>query len=380
MTCCAAPAWISVEFTDASALRTSLLSWYDTHRRPLPWRDVSSPYHVWVSEVMLQQTRVDQALPYYTRFVAAFPTVDHLAAADIDTVLRLWEGLGYYARARHLHQAAQIVAAQHGGALPGTYEELLQLPGVGIYTAGAIASIAFGAAVPAVDGNVRRVLARYFALDRPRPAHLRHLALQLIGTERCGDSNQALMELGATVCLPRGPRCAVCPLRAGCKARAAGEPERFPARRVRAPTPHYDVAAGVVRNALGQLLIQRRPERALLGGLWELPGGKRKRGESLQEACARELKEELQVTVEVGDLVMSVRHAYTHFRITLYAFHCTITAGTPLSSAGLPVRWVALDALDAYAFPRANRRILDALVAAERMPMDEGPVQRNRGA
>ncbi len=346
--------------------RTALLRWFDTHKRKLPWRDSADPYRIWLSEVMLQQTRVDQALPYYTRFLAAFPTVEALAAANLDAVLLLWEGLGYYARARHLHQAAGILTKQYEGMMPSDYGAIRSLPGVGTYTAGAIASIAFGMPYPAVDGNARRVLARCFALRTPTPATLLRLASQLLDPARPGDFNQALMEAGATVCTPASPRCPACPLGGLCAAKALSRQEDFPAKKVKNPVPHYDIAAGIVLDDEGRLLIQRRAERALLGGLWEFPGGKRTAGETLQQACQRELMEELGITVAVGELLTSVRHAYTHFRITLYAFRCHITAGIPVSSAGLPVRWVPLNELGQYAFPRANRRVLDALGSSQR--------------
>ena len=355
---------MAITTAQQDAFRQSLLAWFDVHRRPLPWRETQDPYRVWVSEIMLQQTRVGQAAPYFDRFMDAFPTVHALAGAGLDDVLRLWEGLGYYARARHLHAAAKIVVEQHDGAVPSTPEGLRALPGIGAYTAGAIASIAFGLPQPAVDGNIRRVLARYFQLASPTPNELEHRAGQLIDPVRPGDFNQALMELGSQVCTPRNPRCSDCPLRRDCAALACGAPTDYPARKPKRQTPHFDVAVGVVFDAQGRLLIQRRPEEGLLGGLWELPGGKRRNGESLQETCQRELCEELGITVSVGDLIGTVRHAYSHFRITLHAFRCSIATGTPRSTAGLPVRWVAVGDLGAYAFPRANRRILDRIAQA----------------
>ncbi len=346
------------------SFRSALLRWFDAHQRALPWRHVADPYAIWVSEVMLQQTRTDQAAPYYTRFLEAFPTVFALAAADLDAILRCWEGLGYYARARHLHQAAQAIVRDHGGRLPASYEALRALPGVGPYTAGAIASIAFGLPHPAIDGNARRVLTRYFALHEATDRHLRRLASRHLPHARPGDFNQALMELGAVICTPAAPACGKCPVHEGCKAHAEGNPERYPTRKARKKVPHYDVAAGAVFDSAGRLLIQRRPREALLGGLWELPGGKRRQGESLRETCQREVQEELGIVVSVNELIDRVRHAYSHFRITLYAFRCHVVAGTPVSAQQLPVRWVALSDLADYAFPRANRRILDALVQA----------------
>ena len=315
---------------------------------------------------MLQQTRVDQAQPYYDRFVAAFPTVRALAEADLDVVLRQWEGLGYYARARNLHRAAQIVSGQYEGRLPSTYEALRALPGIGPYTARAILSIAFGLPHAALDANVRRVLSRLCALARGTETELQRLASSLLDRERPGDFNQALMELGALVCAPKAPQCARCPLSLVCGAFAEGVPEAYPERRKRPNVPHHDVATGVLFDRQGRLLIQRRSEESMLGGLWELPGGKREGDESIEDACRRELREELGIDVEVGELVDKVNHAYTHFKITMYAFRCCIREGAPKSAGGLPLRWVLLSDLDGYAFPRANRRILDALVRNSR--------------
>ncbi len=350
-----------------------LIDWYRQHARDLPWRRTRDPYRIWVAEVMLQQTRVDQAGPYYERFLKAFPTVEALAAASLDEVLRCWEGLGYYARARNLHQAARLLVAEHGGRLPTTYEALRRLPGIGPYTAAAVASIAFGEPRAVLDGNVIRVLTRVLAVEDDVRASATRRALQkvadaLIPVEAPGTFNQALMELGATVCTPVHPRCGDCPLREACRAMAQGKPTAFPVQAARAPVPHHEVALGLLFNEEGAVLIQRRPEDGLLGGLWEFPGGKREPGESLEAACARELHEELGVRVSVGPCLARVRHAYTHFRVTLYAFPCTVQEGKPRSRAGLPLRWVPLDELDRYAFPRANRRLIELLKQRQLQP------------
>ncbi len=355
------------------AFQTDLLGWYRTHKRQMPWRDHPDPYYVWVSEIMLQQTRVDQATPYFERFVETFPTLEALAAAPLDQVLLCWEGLGYYARARNFHRAAQEVVEKHGGTIPSDYESFRALPGVGPYTAAAVLSIAYGKPHAALDGNVIRVLARAFALpdDVKRPATrrlLQTLADSLLPHSDPGDANQALMELGARVCTPAHPACPKCPLRGACMAYQRGIPTAFPVATPKAPTPHYDVAVGLLRDADGRLLIQRRPENGLLGGLWEFPGGKVEAGETPQAACAREFSEELGVDVAVGPLVARVAHAYTHFRVTLHAFECRVQKGTPESRLGLPLAWGAPEKLDAYAFPRANRRILEVVAQQQHAP------------
>lgn len=257
---------------DMAAIRAALLAFYDASARPLPWRATTDPYAIWVSEVMSQQTRVDTVIPYYQRWLQRFPDITALAEASLDDVLALWEGLGYYSRARHLHAAAGMVREQHGGTLPGTYDALRTLPGVGDYTAGAVASIAFGEAQPAVDGNVRRVLARLLDEPAPSSSRLRAVATLLLPRDRPGDFNQALMELGATVCTPAGPACGDCPLRGHCAARAAGTQRDRPRRVERRPVPTCIVATAVIHSPAGRVLVQRRPEAGLLAGLWSFPG------------------------------------------------------------------------------------------------------------
>lgn len=347
--------------TVTKELQNKLLEWYDLHHRNLPWRGRTDLYAIWLSEVMLQQTRVDQVWTYYERFLTAFPTLEALAEAELDDVLRIWEGLGYYARARNLHAAARKVVAS--GHLPSNCNELRSLPGIGPYTSRAIASIAFGEAEAAVDGNVRRVLSRLFAHPGSPAKSVQQLADMLLCRLRPGDYNQAMMELGSQVCTPKNPRCNVCPLQNHCLSWSKGTPEIYPAPRKKSSIPHYDVAAGILRNSIGQIFIQQRVAEGFLGGLWELPGGKAKQGESGPETCARELHEELGVEVIVGNMVGEVKHAYTHFRITLRVYECTIVHGKPVSAGGLTTDWVKPDALHRFAFPKANRRILNLLTA-----------------
>ena len=349
-------------------LRARLLAHYDANRRALPWRGETDPYRVWVSEVMLQQTRVETVRDRYGPFLAAFPTLRALAAAPEGAVLKAWEGLGYYARARNLRRAARAVVDAGGDALPDTVEGLRALPGFGPYTAAAVASIAFNRPAAVVDGNVERVLARLLnesgdvASARVR-ARIAKEAERLLDPARPGDWNQAMMDLGATVCVPRSPRCLACPVEAHCRGRAAGRADELPTRKKRAPVPHHDIAAGLVWKG-GRLLVARRPADGLLGGLHEFPGGKREGDESLEEACVREVREETGLTVKVTAPFLSVEHAYTHFRITLHTFHCRVLSGRLSPKGCEDPRFVELGQLDALAFPRANGRVLEALRAA----------------
>lgn len=356
-----------------AAFREDLLAWYRQARRAMPWRETTDPYRIWLSEVLLQQTRVDQAQPYYERFLQAFPTAKALADAELDEVLRVWEGLGYYSRARNLHRAARLIVEQHGGRVPDDYEAIRALPGVGPYTAAAVLSIAYGRPHAVLDGNVMRVLTRVFAIDdevdRSRTRRrLQTLADALLPQAHPADFNQALMELGATVCTPANPACPACPLQTVCRAYEAQAQDRYPVKRKKSPVPHYDIAVGLVFNAQGALLIQRRPEDKMLGGLWEFPGGKRELDEALEATCRRELREELGIEVDVEDLFARVNHAYSHFKITLHAFRCRIRSGTPRAPEGIPLRWVVLSDLSDYAFPRANRQVIEALLRRRQHP------------
>ncbi len=345
-----------------AALRRALLAWFRSNARDLPWRRTRDPYRVWLSEIMLQQTRVEAVLPYYERFTAAFPHVQALAAADLDRVLRLWQGLGYYSRARNLHKAAQRVTAEHGGRFPATAEALQRLPGVGRYTAGAIASIAFGERVPVVDGNVKRVLARLFAIaeriDEARTVErMWDLAGRLVPPGSPGDFNQAMMELGATICTPRNPRCDACPVGRWCEAVRLGRQNELPTRRRKKPIPHHEIVAAVIRRNGRLLLGKRRPE-GLLGGLWELPGGKVEPRETHEAALARELREELGIEVRVGRRLTSVEHAYSHFSITLHVYACERVRGRFRARYHTELAWASPARLDGYAFPAATVKAL----------------------
>ncbi len=352
-------------------LVTALLAWWDAGHVDLPWRRSRDPYAIWVAEIMLQQTQITTVIPYFERWMARFPAVEALAAASLDEVLKLWEGLGYYSRARNLHAAAQIIVNEHGGRLPDTVPALLKLPGIGRYTAGAIASIAYGQQAPILDGNVIRVLSRVFDLpdDVTLPAtrnQLWALAEELVPAERPGDFNQAVMELGQQICIPANPRCLICPLYAHCLARQRGTQLERPVRPPRKRTPHYDVVAGVIweagePSANGRFLIAQRPLDGLLGGLWEFPGGKQEAGETLPAALQREIEEEMAIQIRPGEFLTTIDHAYTHFRITLHAYHAAYVGGEPQHIGVADHAWVTLADLDKYAFALTDRKIIASL-------------------
>ncbi len=346
-------------------IRTALLGWFAENAQDLPWRRTKNPYAIWVSEIMLQQTQVQTVVPYYQRFLSRFPTVAHLVCARLDTVMKQWEGLGYYSRARNLHQAAKQIVTHFGGHLPATREELLTLPGIGRYTAGAIASIAFGKREPLVDGNVTRVLCRVFRIkgspkDSAIQKRIWSLAEDLVPEGHAGQFNQALMELGREVCRPRNPDCETCPLNRLCEARLRGEQNSLPLRTRKKPLPFHTVAVGVIYRKSRILIDQRKPA-GLLGGLWEFPGGKKRHDESLTAALRREVREELAITVRVGRLLTVVDHTYSHFRVRIHAFECTYVSGVPRCLACADFKWVRPGDLGRYAFPAANRKIIKTL-------------------
>jgi len=340
-----------------------LLDWYVKHGRSLPWRGSPDPYAVLVSEYMAQQTRVETVIPYYLRWMEQFPTLQALAVAPLDAVLKAWEGLGYYARAHNLHRAARAVMTEYAGILPSNMEDLRRLPGVGDYTAAAVASLAFGADQAALDGNLRRVLARVTALplDPRTPQGQRQLtdfARGLLPAGRAGDFNQALMDLSSLVCLPKKPRCSECPLTDFCRAYQENRQADFPVKVKKAPVPTITVTAGVLRRDTGTaVLLTQRPANGLLGGMWEFPGGIQEPGETLPECLVRELREELDIEVSVGKEVGIFRHAYSHFKVVLNAFECQIVSGEPQPLASDGLEWVPVERLGEYAMGKIDRMI-----------------------
>lgn len=351
------------ELAERRELARRLLAWFRPDDRQVPWRDSRDPYRVWVGEVMAQQTRIATVLAYYDRFLARFPTISTLADASLDEVLKAWEGMGYYGRARNLRFAAMEVMDGYGGRLPEDTESLRKLPGIGPYTAGAIASLAFGRDEPAIDGNVRRVLCRLFDIARPTPARLDAAARALIEARpgHAAALNQAIMDLGASHCSPRAPDCGSCPVSANCLALARGSVPQRPPAAPRRQLPHQAVGVGVVWRD-GRVLIARRPAEGLLGGLWEFPGGKLEGGESSAAAVKRELMEEVGIEVRVGALVDRIEHAYSHFRVTLHVHEAEYLSGRAHPRAASEVRWVEPGTLGEYAFPAAGRPIVDRVL------------------
>jgi len=349
--------------------RDQLLNWFNEHQREMPWRSNPLPYNVWVSEIMLQQTQVDTVIPYFNRFLDRFPTVHDLAKAPQDDVLKLWEGLGYYSRARNLHKAAKHVSQELNGELPSDYEGLQTILGIGPYCAAAITSIAFGNPVPVVDGNVFRVFTRFWGIyeDIKLPTTRKMLFDRLtpeIQHVNPSSFNQGIMELGALVCSPKQPKCSSCPLSSDCFALKTGVIYDLPVKAKAKPVPHFNIAVGVIWKE-GKLLIGKRKEDQMLGGLWEFPGGKQKENETLQETVIREIKEETSLDVQIDKQYCTIKHAYSHFKITLHVFKCTYVSGNATANTTDEIKWIPLSEIDTYAFPKANIKALDVIKEEE---------------
>ncbi len=341
-------------------LASRLLAWYQTHKRTPPWRGHPDPYAIWASEIMLQQTRVETVIPYFEKWMRLFPDIRSLANASEQDVLNAWEGLGYYSRARNLHKAAKIVAEQFGGEIPRDLNELRRLPGIGRYTLGAIASIAFGMDVSTLDGNIKRVYARIFDVVEPVDAPagesiLWQLADENLSKGHAGDYNQALMDLGATICVPKNPRCLICPVMEFCQARQKGVQDQRPVKTPKKDVPHYIHAAGVIIQR-GRVLLAQRPSKGLLGGMWEFPNGR------VSGDPARELPHALKTGYNLrlrtihkanAEALGIVQHGYSHFNVTTHVLRCELLS----PPKALNLKWVPLKDLDMYPMGKIDRQI-----------------------
>ncbi len=344
-----------------NSFSSDLLAWYRVHRRKLPWRRTRDPYRIWVSEIMLQQTTVPAVIPCYTRWLEVFPDLASLARAPLRKVLRQWQGLGYYRRARNLHEAARAVVREHGGKVPDDERALRRLPGFGPYTTAAVLSLAYGRPLPVVDANVRRVLMRVLGLRGQAIARVDkelHAFLRSVFPETApGEFNQAMMELGALVCRSRNPRCLACPIRKSCRAARQGTQEIIPQRRTLRSEKIEAVVAVIEKD--GKVLIQERPAGSLLAGLWEFPGGKVEPRESRATALRREVREEVGVELDAVRRLTTVRHAYTRYQVTLHAYVARLR--DPDFKAGPRLRWVTLSSIRTYPLPSGSVKIVDFL-------------------
>jgi A/G-specific adenine glycosylase len=348
----------------ASAMVTRLLQWFDGQARPLPWRRTYDPYHVWLSEIMLQQTQMERGVAYFQRWLSRFPTVESVATAELDEILKAWEGLGYYARARNLHRAAQRITEDFGGVVPSSYRVLLSLPGIGPYTAAAIASIAGNEDVAVVDANVMRVYARLFDINTPvrqgaTRRHIEGLATQLLPPGQARRYNQALMDFGGLICLPRRPRCSDCPLSGYCHAKEAGTVAKRPVVAPKKTVEEVCLVAALLLQR-GRILIRQRPAEEVWGGLWEFPGGEEGQGDS-GENLLRLVREQTSLVAVLKKELTTVVHHYTHHRVQLKAFLCEVDDRAKMMPRenGQAYRWVTPGELRSHAFPAGPRKILE---------------------
>jgi len=339
-----------------------LINWYDGSKRDLPWRRTRDPYKIWVSEIMLQQTTVNTVIGFYGRFIKAFPTMKALAKAPLQTVLKQWQGLGYYNRARNLHRSAVRLMQEHRGVLPRDPEVLRAFPGFGPYTTGSVLSIAYDIPLTIIDANIRRVGMRLLALpgeaNTKQDPVIKEFLLKILPLKRAGDFNQALMELGARVCASKYPSCTACPVAGYCRANRLDLQKKIPISKKKIVTDIQAVLAIIKKN--DRYFIQQRPEKGLLAGLWEFPGGKIESGESESKALARELKEELGLQLRSARFLFRLKHFYTQFRVELSVFACSIKGEPTIDAAHL---WVSYKDLSKYPMPSANGKIIERLTA-----------------
>lgn len=346
--------------------RDALLEWFNVYQREMPWRGITDPYRIWVSEVMLQQTQVKKVVAYYENFIRRFPNVHVLATVPLQDVLKVWEGLGYYARARNLYKAAQVIVKDYNGEIPKDYATFRKLPGVGDYSAAAVLSITYNAPFAAVDGNIKRVLSRLFLVDLPindasSAKHFQVKADNLLDCHQPGLFNQAMMELGATVCRPQSPTCVICPVNRFCIAFIENRQDEFPYRRKTEKIPEHHIAAGIIYRGDDVLIVQR-PLDGLLGGLWEFPNGKLGDGETAEEACTRNITKIVNLSVTNLRHLTRVKHAYTHFKIVVDAYECDSAAGNLILNGPIDAKWIKLSELQDYPLPRFTHKIIEKLI------------------
>ena len=344
------------------SITKSILSWYDQNKTPMPWRDERDPYKVWLSEIMLQQTQITTVVDYYYKWITRFPTISDVASASTDEILKYWEGLGYYSRARNFH-ASCIEIDQKGGSVPRGMKEFQNLKGVGPYIAAAVQSIAFNEPVSVVDGNVNRVASRFNAYDTPADKNQKDIKMfmdSILDMDRPGDFNQAVMDLGRYICKPRNPLCSECPIDSSCIANQKSEQDVYPVKVKKKPIPHYNVAVGIISDGQ-RLLITKRKENGLLGGLWEFPGGKMKDNENPKQAIKREIKEELSIKIKTKDIIAKVEHRYSHFSVSIKAIHCLYDGGDVKLNGPTAYKWIDPINLSKYAFPKASIKLFKSI-------------------
>ncbi len=344
---------------DNSIFSNAIIKWYDNNPQNYPWRSNNDPYAIWISEVMLQQTQVTTVIPYYLNWLKILPNINTVANAEPEFILKQWEGLGYYARARNFFSACKIISNSYNNKIPNKYDQLISLPGVGPYIAGALLSIAFNQAMPAIDSNVIRVISRLYAKNESLKS-INKIISQHINHNRPGDFNQALMDLGRLICKPISPKCAICPLNKLCIAYLNNSIKNFPIKKTKQPKPHYNVAVGIIKKD-DFILISKRYDNGLLGGLWEFPGGKKLPHESSKDCIKREIMEELGVNVAPTTFIKQIKHEYSHFKITLDAYFCNYINGQPKTLGCQDFKWIKYNNIAQLPFPKANHKLFNEI-------------------
>jgi A/G-specific adenine glycosylase len=359
-----------IAITSKEKIQTKLLQWFKKNGRDLPWRKTRDPYAIWVSEIMLQQTQVTTVIPYYQKFLKSFPTLHHLAKADLSKVLKVWEGMGYYSRARNLHRASQIVLNHFHEKIPDTLKDLLGLPGIGRSTAGAILSFAFHKEAPILDGNAKRVFSRLFAVsgsqgERKTEQLLWKISESLIPKGFSNPFNQALMDLGSMICTPKDPQCPKCPLRDLCKGYLSGKPESYPSRTIKKRIPHIAAVSAVIEKDK-KVLLNQRPPKGLLGGLWEFPNWRieEKKRSRFRLRLRKYIKKETGLNVEVKESMGTFHQTYSHFKLTLHVFHCESTQGKGKG------KWIPIKNLRLLPMSKIHRRIAN-LISDHRLQISD---------
>ena len=343
------------------SISSLILNWYNKEKRNLPFRRTNDPYKIWLSEVMLQQTKVNTAIPYYNKWIKRYPSVLSVGNAKLSSLMKIWEGLGYYSRCRNFHKACKIILQHFHGVIPSDFKTLLSLPGVGEYTASAVLSIAFNKPYPVIDVNVKRVLFRLFGLKnftRYNQARIKNLLNKIIPEQFPGDFNQGLMELGALICTPRKPQCELCPIKLKCIAFNSGDPDQYPIKKARKKVPHHEIVAGIIWRD-NRFYIQKRNHNKMLGGLWEFPGGRVEPKESLKKALQRELKKECGICTNIKNKIGTVEHSYSHFSISLHLFQCEESRKKIKNRRN--IKWIKPEEIGSFPFPKANHKLFGIL-------------------
>ena len=343
-------------------LSNKLLKWYYHQNIQMPWRANTQPYRIWISEIMLQQTQVNTVIPYYNKWMKKYPTVKDLSKAALDDLLYLWQGLGYYNRVESIYKASKIIQKNYNGEIPNSYEKLITLPGIGDYTASAILSIAYNQYIVPIDGNIKRIVARFnhYATTSNKLDEYKEYTKRLINKNKIGDSIQGLMDLGRTICKPKIPICNVCPINRKCLSHISGDVDKYPQKKLRKQIPTYNVVVGLIMKNK-KFLISKRPKKGLLSNLWELPGGKMKLKENKKICLKREIKEETDIQIKILNEVGTVKHQYSHFGVIITLFKCQYVSGIAKPHASQDVKWISFNQKKQFAFPKATHKLFQLI-------------------